>query len=123
MRCRAAARRATAPVGSAGRGSLRSRRPRLYDLVIPAKAGIQGAETPSPALDPRFRGGDDDPLRSPVRISIGCSADRHRVDQPALGPQIVVAALDFERRAEPEMLVEDLAVIADRLDCVVGPFF
>src|SRR5882672_1009000 len=50
------------------------------------------------------------------------SADRHRVDQPALGPQIVVAALDFERRAEPEMLVEDLAVIADRLDRVVRPF-
>src|ERR1700719_398686 len=50
------------------------------------------------------------------------SADRHRVDQPALGPQIVVAALELERRAEAEMLVEDLAVIADQLDRVVGPF-
>ena len=27
--------------------------------VIPAKAGIQGAEIGAPALDPRFRGGDD----------------------------------------------------------------
>ena len=27
--------------------------------VIPAKAGIQGAEVPSPALDPRLRGGDE----------------------------------------------------------------
>src|SRR4029077_14916738 len=50
------------------------------------------------------------------------SADPHRVDQPALGPQIVVAALQLERRAEAEMLVEDLAVIADQLDRVVGPF-
>src|SRR5260370_5136555 len=122
MRCRAGGRRATARGGPAGRRSPRSRSPRLYDLVIPAKAGIQGLETPPLALDPRFRRGEDDLSRSPVPISIGCSADRHRVDQPTLGPQIVVAALKLQRRGEAEMPVEDLAVIADRLDRVVGPF-
>src|SRR5438874_4792240 len=50
------------------------------------------------------------------------SADRHRVHQPALGPQIVVAAFELQRRAETKMSVEDLAVIADQLDRVVGPF-
>src|SRR4029077_2456365 len=49
------------------------------------------------------------------------SADRHRVDQAALGPQIVEPAFELERRSEAEMLVEDLAVIADQLDLVVGP--
>src|ERR1700686_3113308 len=50
------------------------------------------------------------------------SADRHGVHQPALGPQIIVAAFELQRRAETEIAVEDLAVIADRLDFVVGPF-
>ena len=35
-----------------------SLRDHLLD-VIPAKAGIQGTEIPSAALDPRLRGGDD----------------------------------------------------------------
>ncbi len=34
----------------------------LY-IVIPAKAGIQGLNVASLALDPRFRGGDDDRLK------------------------------------------------------------
>src|SRR5712691_9532758 len=59
---------------------------------------------------------------SPATAPAPISADRHRVDQPTLGPQIVVAALELERRAETEMPVENLAVIADRLDRVVGPF-
>jgi hypothetical protein len=32
-------------------------------VVIPAKAGIQGSSVTALALDPRFRGGDDNPLR------------------------------------------------------------
>src|SRR5205085_2480911 len=52
----------------------------------------------------------------------GRSADRRSVDQAAFGPEVVVAAFELERRAQAEMLVENLAVIADRLDCVVGPF-
>src|SRR5215212_4570862 len=52
----------------------------------------------------------------------GRSADRRCVKQSAFGPQIVVAAFELQRRAQAEMLVEDFAVIADRLDCVIGPF-
>jgi type I restriction enzyme S subunit len=33
--------------------------PAAASTVIPAQAGIQGYETPSVALDPRFRGGDE----------------------------------------------------------------
>src|SRR4051794_38725516 len=43
------------------------------------------------------------------------SADRRSVDQAALGPEIVVTAFKLERRPQAEMLIEDLAVIADRL--------
>src|SRR5579863_4310543 len=50
------------------------------------------------------------------------SADRHRVDQAALGPQIVEPALQLERAAHAEIMVEHLTVIADRLDLVIGPF-
>src|SRR4051794_8740060 len=50
------------------------------------------------------------------------SADRHRVDQATLGPEVVIAALELERRIDAQVLVEDLAVIADRLDRVVSPF-
>src|SRR4051812_41792364 len=64
---------------------------------------------------------------SAVSLAIGpaprlCSADRRSVDQAALGPEIVVTAFELERRSQAEMLIEDLAVIADRLDRVVGPF-
>jgi hypothetical protein len=31
-------------------------------FVIPAKAGIQDGKAAAIALDPRFRGGDDNPL-------------------------------------------------------------
>src|SRR5437868_2626581 len=44
------------------------------------------------------------------------SADRDRVDQPAVGPQIIIAPLELERRAQAEMPVEHFAVITDGLD-------
>src|SRR5436305_2826153 len=47
--------------------------------------------------------------------------DRHGVHQPALGPQIVVAAFELQRRAKTEIAVEYLAVIANQFDGVVGP--
>src|SRR5260221_14758982 len=53
---------------------------------------------------------------------VPCSANGHRVHQPALGPQIVETALELERRILADIAVEDLAVIADQLDDVVGPF-
>jgi hypothetical protein len=35
-----------------------------HPIVIPAKAGIQRSRVPSPALDPRFRRGDDNLKKS-----------------------------------------------------------
>ena len=49
------------------------------------------------------------------------SADRRRVLEAALRPQRVEAAGDLERRARADIALEDLAVIADRLDDVVRP--
>src|ERR1700689_227792 len=57
------------------------------------------------------------------RLPGAALADRHRVDQAAFGPQIVEPAIKFQRRAGADVAVEDLAVIADHLDRVVGPFF
>src|SRR6188474_3533883 len=48
-------------------------------------------------------------------------ADRRRVLQAALRPQLVQAALDLERAAGADMLVEALAVVPDLLDDVVDP--
>src|SRR6188508_2639458 len=48
-------------------------------------------------------------------------ADRRRVLQAALRPQLVQAALDLERAAGADMLVEALAVVTDLLDDVVDP--
>ena len=57
------------------------------------------------------------------RSSCTCvrSADRRRVLDAALGPQLVQAALDLERRALPDVAFEHLAVIADMLDDADGP--
>src|SRR5664279_5934526 len=49
------------------------------------------------------------------------SANRRRVHQPALGPQVVDAARQAEGRLEPEVSLEALAVVADLLDDAVGP--
>src|SRR5215213_1510445 len=57
------------------------------------------------------------------RVSHECaSADRYRIHQPAARPQIIRAAIQLERRLVADIALEDLAVIADRLDRVVGPF-
>src|SRR4051812_2544982 len=56
------------------------------------------------------------PLPNAVR-----SADRHRVHQPALCPQIVLTAAQLQGRAFADVALEDLAVIADRLDDVDDP--
>src|SRR6478736_6783799 len=50
------------------------------------------------------------------------SADRDRVEQTALSPQMIEAALEFELGILAERAVEDLAVIADQFDLVVSPF-
>src|SRR5258705_5972782 len=59
-----------------------------------------------------------------VRRSIAHSrsADRHSINEAALGPQIVGPAIEFKGRAFPDIALEELAVIANRLYRVVGPF-
>src|SRR5579884_3058953 len=56
-------------------------------------------------------------LAPPVRKS----ADRRRVLDPSLGPKRIQAACDLERRALPDIAVEDFAIIADQLDDAVDP--
>ena len=60
--------------------------------VIPAKAGIQGAEIPAQALDPRFRGGDDmyllasDHFRSDTKdLSLSHTPDTAEDSKPTAG--------------------------------------
>src|SRR5215470_17483856 len=77
-------------------------------------------------------------MRAPLSLSIGVSvrgnrplttlslpstvlADRRRVLQAALGPQIVQAAVDFQHRAGTDVALEALAVVPDLLDDVVDP--
>ena len=59
--------------------------------VIPAKAGIQGAEIPAQALDPRFRGGDDmyllasDHFRSDTKdLSLNHTSDTAEYSKPTV---------------------------------------
>jgi hypothetical protein len=40
----------------------------------------------------------------------------------ALVPEVVEAARQFQRRLRADIALEDLAVIADRLDLAIGPF-
>src|SRR5688572_27117604 len=47
--------------------------------------------------------------------------DRRGVLQAALGPQLVQAAVDLERRLRAEVAVEALAVVTDLLDDGVDP--
>src|SRR4051812_36386934 len=54
----------------------------------------------------------------------GCpprSAERDRVHQAALGPQPVEAALQLQRAALADIALEDLGVIADRLEGIERP--
>src|SRR5215468_6174222 len=77
-------------------------------------------------------------MRAPLSLSIAVSvrgncplatlslpstvlADRRRVLQAALGPQIVQAAVDFQHRAGTDVALEALAVVPDLLDDVVDP--
>ena len=46
---------------------------------------------------------------------------RRRVLQAALVPGAFQAAVQLQRRARTDIAVEDFAVVADRLDDVVGP--
>src|SRR5258706_2779552 len=49
------------------------------------------------------------------------SADRRRVHQAALGPQVVDAARQPDRGLRPEVALEAFAVVADLLDDAVRP--
>ena len=49
------------------------------------------------------------------------SADRRRVLDTALGPQFVQTAFDFERRAQSDVPLEQLAVVADLFHDADGP--
>src|SRR5690606_19417247 len=49
------------------------------------------------------------------------SADRRRVQDAALAPELVEAASQPHRRLQTDIGLEALAVIADQLDDVVGP--
>src|ERR1043166_694503 len=57
----------------------------------------------------------------PSLISTLPSADRRGVLKPALGPEPVQATCDLERRALPDVLLEDLAIVPDMLDDAIGP--
>src|ERR1700743_1213759 len=47
--------------------------------------------------------------------------ERRREEQAALGPELVAAALQLERRAHADGALVALAVVPDLLDDVVGP--
>src|SRR5688572_29166258 len=49
------------------------------------------------------------------------SADRRRVHQTTLVPEVVQPARQLECGVRADVALEDLAVVADRLDCPVGP--
>src|SRR6185437_1691499 len=49
------------------------------------------------------------------------SSDRRGVLQAALVPQGVQAAADLDRRAHADIALEDLSIVADRLDDAIGP--
>src|SRR3954452_18108479 len=57
----------------------------------------------------------------PPAFDLFVSADRRRVLEATFGPQRVEAARDLQRRALPDVLLEDLAVISDMLDDPVAP--
>ena len=59
--------------------------------------------------------------RQPRPVSETGSADRQAVLQAALGPQRIEPARNLQRRALTDVTLEAFAVIADRLDDVVGP--
>src|ERR1700756_4067699 len=78
-----------------------------------------------------FRHGDGRVGRRMVSVAMGralfrytslSSADRHRIHQAAVGPEIVETTVEFELGVLAKGAVEDLAVIADQLDLVIGPF-
>src|SRR5471030_1675963 len=60
-------------------------------------------------------------LRSRRKLSSDDSLERRREHQAALGPQLVLAALQLERRAHADGALVALAGVTDLLDDVVGP--
>src|SRR5579875_2973973 len=55
------------------------------------------------------------------RLRDGASAWRHGIHQATMGPQGVEATLEAKRCLEPDIALEDFAVIADLFDRVVCP--
>src|SRR5690606_30192354 len=86
------------------------------DLVCPGPAGWFLC-FPSPVAA-AGEGGSSPAAFSIVAFRL---ADRHAVLQAALGPQRVDAAGDLERAARADIALEDLAVIAGRLDDLDHP--
>src|SRR6266851_5621349 len=89
----------------------------------------------TPRIRGSFQGGDRPGREAAVAVSVAIirslaasgrytfsSADRYCIHQATACPQIVEAALEFELGILAEVAVEDLAVIADQLDLVIGPF-
>src|SRR5476649_798285 len=60
-------------------------------------------------------------LRSRKKASSEDLLERRREQQAALGPELVAAALQLERRAHADGALEAFAVVSDLLDDVVGP--
>src|SRR6185369_10181792 len=54
-------------------------------------------------------------------VRCGALADRRRVHQAALGPEVDDAARQPDRRLRPEVALEALAVVADLLDDAIRP--
>src|SRR3954454_16928227 len=49
------------------------------------------------------------------------SAERWRDHQAAVFPELVLPAREAEPRALAQMPLEDLAIVSDLLDCLIGP--
>src|SRR5471032_2607092 len=60
-------------------------------------------------------------FRSRRKLSSEGSLERRGEQQAALGPQLVLAALELQRRAHADRALVALAVVPDLLDDVVGP--
>src|SRR6185312_15371400 len=58
----------------------------------------------------------------PCPLAPRASAERHGVHEAVLRPQIVESAVELQWRAGADVALEHLAVIADLLDDVIGPF-
>src|SRR6516225_3441367 len=61
------------------------------------------------------------PLPAPAPCLLPALANGRRVLYPALGPEIVHATRDLERRVWPDIALEYLAVVADALEDAHNP--